>query len=900
MMSDDKFDEWLKTHRFSLMACEVIRQIRKSPPSRLTRSTPGGNVSGRYPSKKMGLTIQFESHRIELPAICAKEYNPDVLEYYDQPPPFLITYPGSNGRKITHYYTADFFTIWKDRAVWEEWKPEEKLRKISEEYPGRYYKDDSGKWRCPPGEAYAATYGLYFEVHSSWEINENYQRNINFLEDYLRNADKLVVPEEIREKILIRVRSEHGITLAALLDSAAPDFVDAVYTLIIQQAIYVDLNEAPLVYPDKVKLFIDASVAHALLVIPATIDNSPSVPLHAVALKPNARIVWDQVPWEIVNYGFEEVSLKNDEKGLVAIKNGMFEELVKTGKIIGMAPQMDVDTVRIKIWKIVSGAGPLELAEANRRSEIVIRALRGEIATSLQVPERTLRSWKHAYNEAQQIYGYGYFGLLPNHRKGNREPKTPFAVIEKLKEFKEKDYLTVQGKTKATVYRKLKTYLEDVGVQSVSYKKWWKYIEEVPKSVQLERREGSRAAYNYKIEHWVLEYDTPVHGDRPFEVAHIDHTEVIVELRSSQTNANLGKAWLTLMIDAYPRRILAVHLSFEPPSYRSCMMVMRECVRRFGRLPQYIVHDGGPEFGSIYFQTLQAAFEVTSKRRPKEQSRYGSVIERIFNTTEEMFFTNLMGNTKIMKNVRKVTQAVNPKNLAVWTLPDLYKELAEFAYETYDTKPHSTLGNISPRDFFNNRMAITGQRVFKLISYDDIFKFLTLPSPRPEKGKVVPGKGIKIRNIYYWNNIFNNPDIENSSIYRRYDPYNVGSAYAYAKDTWVKCLSEYNHLFEGMTETELKLLSDELRRDLGQPKKVTDITARKLAEFMNRVEEKEKFMLQRLKSLDNKKVLDIINNNEKAEAEKPVDNNQSEPQSDNRKEVDIDNADIPIYGAIEL
>jgi putative transposase len=199
MMSDDKFNEWLKTHRFSSAACDVIRQIRKSPPARLTRSTAGSNVTGSYPSKKMGLTIQFESHRIELPSILMKEYNPDVLEYYDQPPSFLITYPGKNGRKMTHYHTPDFFTIWKDRAGWEVWEPEEKLNKMSETYPGRYYKDNNGKWRCPPGEKYAARYGLYYEVHSSREIDENYQRNINFLDDYLRNADKPVVSEEIRE-----------------------------------------------------------------------------------------------------------------------------------------------------------------------------------------------------------------------------------------------------------------------------------------------------------------------------------------------------------------------------------------------------------------------------------------------------------------------------------------------------------------------------------------------------------------------------------------------------------------------------------------------------------------------------------------------------------------------------
>jgi hypothetical protein len=42
----------------------VIDHIRCSDPAHRVRSGRG-NVRGRYPSKKMGVTIQFESHRVE-------------------------------------------------------------------------------------------------------------------------------------------------------------------------------------------------------------------------------------------------------------------------------------------------------------------------------------------------------------------------------------------------------------------------------------------------------------------------------------------------------------------------------------------------------------------------------------------------------------------------------------------------------------------------------------------------------------------------------------------------------------------------------------------------------------------------------------------------------------------
>jgi len=61
------------------------------------------------------------------------------------------------------------------------------------------------------------------------------------------------------------------------------------------------------------------------------------------------------------------------------------------------------------------------------------------------------------------------------------------------------------------------------------------------------------------------------------------------------------------MGDISQRRLLAVYLTFDPPSYRSCMMVIRECVRRFGRMPQIAVVDGGIEYSGVYFETLLVA-----------------------------------------------------------------------------------------------------------------------------------------------------------------------------------------------------------------------------------------------------------------------------------------------------
>ncbi len=75
---------------------------------------------------------------------------------------------------------------------------------------------------------------------------------------------------------------------------------------------------------------------------------------------------------------------------------------------------------------------------------------------------------------------------------------------------------------------------------------------------------------------WELEQTTPRHGDRPWEMVHLDHTELDIELVSARTGRSLGRPWATFMTDAFSRRLLVVYLAFDPPSYRSCMMALRQ------------------------------------------------------------------------------------------------------------------------------------------------------------------------------------------------------------------------------------------------------------------------------------------------------------------------------------
>jgi transposase InsO family protein len=725
MLSQNEFDNWCHRLNLSEQARKTIEVIRSSQPS---RRVGGGrrNVAGRYPSRKMAVTIQFESHRVELPTIYELEHDKDVLEFYDQPPPIKLEYQANNGRKLGVLSTPDFFVIRTNSAGWEECKTEENLKKLAEKSPNRYCRDESGYWQTPPGEKYSEPFGFYFRLRSDSEINWVLQRNLIFLEDYFR-ATSLTVPETTALAILSLVSTQPGITLAHLVHEVQEANADDIYALIVTEQLYVNLNAALLVEPERVQVFLDQQIALAYGLMVETSLSTATITSPVINLVTGTSVCWDGKGLSILHVGETELVLSGENEQLIQLKRLAFENLIKQGKITSLQTQ-EKPSISSQSWERFYKASPEDQEEALRR-----------------------------YNAIE-----------------------PY----------------LQGKT-------------------------------------------------------------PRHGDRPFEIGHIDHTELDIELVCSRTSRNLGRPWATFLTDAYSRRLLATYLTFDPPSYRSCLMVLRLCVKHHGRFPQIVVVDNGSEFHSIYFETLLAIFECTKKHRPAAKGRFGSVCERLFGTSNTQFIHNLQGNTQIMRQSRQITKSVNPKNHAIWTLSLLYEHLCDWAYEIYDKDEHPALGQ-SPREAFAAGMVQSGSRLHRMISYDENFKMLTLPTTSDEKSKVQPGQGVKINYIYYWADAFRNPQIENTRVQVRYDPFDAGTAYAFVGGQWVKCISQYYADFHGRSEKELKLASSELRKRQQNYTKQSKISAKNLATFLASVEAQEALLEQRSRDAEAADVFRVI------------------------------------------
>ncbi len=800
MLSEEQLQERFILQNIPLNGRKIVQAIRRGDPS---RRVGGGkfNVACRYSSQKMGCVIQAESHKNELPYLYIWDHDVETEEFYDQPSQIKLRYKGAGGRHCSHLSTPDYFLIQKGWMGWVECKTEEELLKREASGSELFLRSPDGKWRCPAGENFANQYGLGFQVLSSKEIDWILVRNIGFLSDYLDTACPAPDPLQVT-LIKDRLKGVHWILLEALL-SQADIGADTVYKMVADGMLHVDLTQELLTEPQYTTVCTDI-MSLAAYQGQRRLQTAITMPdIGAIELKAGESFLWDGQPWKILNVGVTEIFVVDEQKTCSTLSREVFDGLVTQGIITGI--ERSIADCHQRAAEQVRHAAPIDLEEANRRYQVL------EHPESSVIPARTLRSWRAKQREGVLVYGNGYVGLLPRiSARGNRNRKIPALVIELMHEVINELVLSSEALLISIAYGELVNRCEDKGVQAPSEKTFSREIKRLSEEVVKRAREGDKAAYSISEFHWVIDQSTPRHGERPFEIGHIDHTELDEQLVDSRTGENLGKAWLTILIDAYTRMILGFFLTFDPPSYRSCMAVIRHALKQHGRIPKTIVVDQGKDFESAYFESLLARLECHKKSRPASKSRFGSVIERFFGVANQRLIHNLVGNNQALQKPRSMSPSHDPRKLAVWTLPEFTNLFERFIDDAYANLIHPTLG-ISPREMMARGLALYGNRPHLLIPYTPDLILQCLPSTRSGNAMVRQGRGIKIRGILYWHAALRDSEITGTQVPVRYDPFDISRAYAYVKGEWHLCRSEHASVFERRTEAEIQVITQEIR-----------------------------------------------------------------------------------------
>jgi putative transposase len=870
-MTPEAFHTWSQHLRLSAETEALITTIRTSPPVRRP-SGRAGNITGRYPSPKMGMSIQFESDRVEFWAIFGMERDQDVLEYYDQSSRIPLSYRARSGRRTTQWHTPDFFVLRRQSAGWEEWKPALSLDRFAEDQPARYQHAGTGQWHCPPGEAYAAQLGLTYRLRSSAEFHPLEIQNLKFLQDFWAHE---VPPHPEQEALaLAHIQAHPGITLRELL-ALYPDLpVDVIWVLLSTCRVFTNLSATLLMRHEQVTLYAEERL------VPKGPGGEPdqlATPL------PDAPLAWDGRLWRIEGWG-ESVHLRPEVGEPLSLPQAEFESLKQEGAlwVVGSAsPSPMTPEVRQRLAQ----AGKKAQQSANRRMTEMLAYARGEPTTASR---RSVQRWWKAFQQATAEYGCGYLGLLDQvAARGNRSQRIEPVSVQLLEAALQTHYATPQGTNAATVYRLYREQCAKQGIPPVSQQTFYRARERFTTPEVVAKRKGSRAAYAAQPFAW-LDQTTPRHGERPFALAHLDHTELDIVLVSSVTGQPLGRPWVTFLTDAYSRRILACYLTYDPPSYRSVMMALRLCVQRHQRLPQECFVDRGPEFGSVYFETLLTRYFVTKKDRPTAQPRMGSVIERLFGTTETEFVYTLLGNTQASKAPRHMTRAVDPSRLAVWTLERLYARLCQYAYEVYDQMNHPALGQ-SPRDAFAQGMQLAGLRTHRLIPYSEEFLILTCPTTRTNYAKLDAARGVVVNGLRYSHPLIRSSREAGKRVEVRYEPFDMSIAYAFVDGQWLTCTADAFLQVQGRSEREWDVLLDEWReQQRAHHRKRVSVDSTRLATFVEEVRAEEALLAQQQRDLEGVAIREAIVGPSKITSLPP---SQTEVEMDD----ELDLATLPRY-----
>lgn len=330
---------------------------------------------------------------------------------------------------------------------------------------------------------------------------------------------------------------------------------------------------------------------------------------------------------------------------------------------------------------------------------------------------------------------------------------------------------------------------------------------------------------------------------RPWAMAHIDHWKTDLHLVVGYINgARITKrAWLTAMVDAFNKEVLAIWLSFSDPSKKSCTMVVRDCVRRHGRLPEMIVTDGGSDFKSAHFFVMLATFGVVRCERPPEDPRFGQQVERLFKDFKERFVRGLPGFGISIERARAVSAAFKAAKNSALTLIDAFE-----AIEAYTFKGHNhglASAGLSSRHAVGQLAANLYPHGGRTVAWDLKFLIATSIEAPDTDYKLWTGRGIHVFDKWYSSPLLLEYRGFKKDLTVRLEPYDDSVIYVCIEGKWLECrhsnaplysaMSEASLLFKTSEHHDLSALRAELANDMNRcaaeivNDKLNEIAARK-------------------------------------------------------------------------
>lgn len=874
LITDDQINAWGKHLQLPEETISRIRHLNVSDPVRTGAGTR--SARGWFPSSIMGCMLGYESRTCEGSYLWLRHSmsraNPNRPRMILCQPCLLdVESVRKDGRKVPFKYPPDYFELTDEWAGYVECKWLEELEAALDPEdkdfaPWRYKRISPDEWISPPAEVAAAQHGL---KHRIWvmskkkvQLIENLQFFAQYFEPPTDNFN-----EAAAERIKAIVKGDPGIQLRDIQASLKDEEIDTLFFCIAKQQLYIDIEREPVSPNFTTRVFPNVECAELTLGMETATADVKAAPdaCAEVVVCPGTELTIEGKVNKIVRCLPDKDLVEYREAGTdmnVSMTYSELERAVVTGKAhqtkAGFHESADF-LGAMEEWRQVE---PDEWPIMQTRHRMIERFLivgPRETRRKLSIPTRNQFRYIHKARAAAAKFGPGFeiLGLRPKPRSGNTKAKLDEATLRILRETIADNYTTAQAPTVELVWGICaeKCEAHDPRLRPPCLKTVGEHIRATGARKVALSREGSKAAYAIESPYWDDSHDgVSINGEFAWAVAHIDHTQLDTETAPTADGHSLGRPWLTVMIAPRQKRALAYCISYEPPSYRSCMAVIEECVRRHHRLPAIIVTDGGKEFTGDYFSHLMARFKIVQMFRPAVTPRFGSYLERFNGKINSKLIHNLPGNTKLTVRVRMLVRSHDPKLLATLSLDDLDSVLREFVYDWLDKEPDPITGE-TPRQRYDADLRLGGPRAHKIIVPNENFYILTCPTTKSGVVKV-RRDGVKVNHLYYHCRQFREPGVMGRKLHVRYNPRNLSIIYVRIGGEWVICICrQFQILFKGLSERELRLATTMLiaacRTLVGKRRRINAI---RLAQFFREHGLTPEVRLARKRAIENAKI----------------------------------------------
>jgi|GEM_PF-5937586 len=728
-------------------------EARHRNPEELLWDSTGVEVLRK--SVKMGGCMMALANRTIIGAMAEiYERRSDVLWYVHQPfkrAAHLVDERGVTQARFEHHPA---FMLGLERApVIIDAKSEAYL--VDQASKGRVYKDARYPfaWHYPEMERFYSSMGLEYELHSTAEIPHIWILNQQHLDRY-RSAWDSGLTDEDRKSLTDLFAVIPVIPMGVVQDRFGIS-VDTVNRGIVEGILHADLLHFSL----------NGTPA------PEIVADERYLPI--AQLRVPERSILPMPTREGVSPGL--VFDLNGEALVVLRVNSERDEVLVHGaghiqKVLPLAVVQYALKSANNAWRPSEESYLADRAMlAKYNLSIISQAVENRdklLRDDPSVPERTMRDWKKKYFGASDVIS-GLLALIgrPDLR-GNRTPRISTANEKLIKKYVRIRY---ENTASTTMRHAHKDYADEchrihdeIVKQSLSSDERDRRDPEAPisyeaftvrckKYVDWERKLGIRAAYGLEAVGTQWHHDMPPHGSREFEVVHIDDTPYDAMTIDNEGNP-LKRPNICVAYDASKPAVGAMWVGYCDPQTFGVLMVLRDFVRRHGRVPEWVVFDN-----ASYMQTdeiIEFAKVYNVKLLYRGETRDGSPIESSNRAREVEHDMRQDGSTSHLKNAKQFAAMTLPAFRANQTLAEVYEGLERYFFGEVPSRPHLYTGQTGPE-----REAALRKKngsTFMPVKFDADLMIYTSPYVARRKRRISTTDGVRVNYRQYSCPVFAN------------------------------------------------------------------------------------------------------------------------------------------------